>query len=149
MSTELVTPSNHLIFCPSFSSYPHSFPASGSFPVSRLFASDGQSLGASASASIFLMNIQDWFPLGLTGLLSLLSKGLSRIFSSIAVLKLKASILQRSAFFMVQLSEVWGIQHRLCSWLSSCQFPSLLPGRAGIWSSHLRPFTLQWKSPWV
>ena len=59
-----------------FSSCPLSFPTSGSFPVSQLFTSGGQSIGASASASIPPMNIQDWFPLGLTGLISLQSKGL-------------------------------------------------------------------------
>ena len=62
-----------------------SFPASGSFPMSWLFESAGQSTGASASASVLPMNIQGWFPLGLTGLISLLSKGLSRIFSSTKV----------------------------------------------------------------
>ena len=56
-----------------------SFPALGSFPMSRLFASGGQSIGASASASVLPMNIQDWFPLGLTGLISLQSKGLSSL----------------------------------------------------------------------
>ena len=58
--------------------YPQSFPASGSFPMSWLFTSGGQSTGASASASVLPMNIQDLFPLGLTGLISLLSKGRSR-----------------------------------------------------------------------
>ena len=62
-----------------------SFPASGSFPVSRLFASGGHSIGA--SASVLPMNIQGWFPLGLTGLVSLQSKGLSRVFSSTTVWK--------------------------------------------------------------
>ena len=57
-------------------------PAQGSFPISQLFASGGQSIGVSASASVLPMNIQDWFPLGLTGLISLQSKGLSRVFSS-------------------------------------------------------------------
>ena len=85
-----------------FSSCPQSFPASGSFPVSQLFASGGQSIGVSASASVLPMNIQDWiFPLRWTGWISLLSKGLSRVFSSHS---LKASILWNSAFFMVQLS---------------------------------------------
>ena len=70
-----------------FSSYPQSFPASESFPISRLFASGGQSIGASASASVLPMSIQSWFPLGLTGLISLLSKGLSRVFSSTTVWK--------------------------------------------------------------
>ena len=63
-----------------FSSCPQSFPASGSFPVSRLFASGGQSIGA--SASVLPRNIQGWFPLGLTGWISLQTKGLSRVFSS-------------------------------------------------------------------
>ena len=57
-----------------FSSCPQSFPASGPFLVSQLFASGGRSIGASASASVLPVNIQDWFPLGLTGLISLLSK---------------------------------------------------------------------------
>ena len=64
------------------SSCPQSFPASGSFPVSQFLASDGQSVGVSVSASVIQMNIQDWFPLGLTGLISLLSKELSRVFSN-------------------------------------------------------------------
>ena len=67
---------------PSFSPCPQSFPASGSFPVSQIFASGGQSIGASTSASVLPMNIQDWFPLGWTGWISLLSEGLLRIFSS-------------------------------------------------------------------
>ena len=64
MSVKLMMPSNHLILCP-FSSCPQSFPASVSFPVSQFFTSGGQSIGASASASVLLMNIQDLFPLGL------------------------------------------------------------------------------------
>ena len=64
-----------------------SFLASGSFPMSLPFASGGQSIRASASASLFPMNIQDWFPLGWTGLISLLSKGLSRVFSDTTVQK--------------------------------------------------------------
>ena len=70
----------------SFTSCPQSFPTSGSFPVSRLFTSGGQSIGASASASVLPMNIQ-WFPLGLVGLIFLLFTGLSRVFSCTAVLK--------------------------------------------------------------
>ena len=64
-----------------FSSCPQSFPASGSFPMSQLFASGGQSIGISASASVFPMNVQDWFPLGSIGWISLLSKGLLGVFS--------------------------------------------------------------------
>ena len=67
------------------SSCPQSVPASGSFPMSWLFTLGGQSIGALASASVLLMNVQCWFPLGLTGLISLLSKGLSRVFSSTTV----------------------------------------------------------------
>ena len=68
-----------------FSSCLQSSPASESFPRSQFFTSGGQSIGASASASVLPMNIQDWFPLGQTGLISLLSKGLSRVFSSTTV----------------------------------------------------------------
>ena len=71
MSIELVMSSSHLILCPSL--LPQSFPASGSFPRSQFFASDGQGIGASASASVLPMNIQDWSPLGWTGWISLLS----------------------------------------------------------------------------
>ena len=70
-----------------FSSCSQSFPASGSFPISQFFTSGGQSIGASASASVLPMNIQDWLPLGLTGLISLQSKGLSTVFSSTTVPK--------------------------------------------------------------
>ena len=79
-----------------FSSCLKSFPASGSFKMSQFFASGGQSIGVSASASVFPMNIQDWFPLGLTGLTSLQSKGLSRVFSNTTV--------QKQLFFGAQLS---------------------------------------------
>ena len=72
-----------------FSSCLQSFPASGSFPVSQFFTSGGQSIGVSASASVLPMNSQDWFPLGLTGLISLQSKGLSRVFSNTTVQKHK------------------------------------------------------------
>ena len=70
-----------------FSSCPQSFPALRSFPMSQLFASGGQSIGASASASVLPMNIQDWFTLGLTDLISLPSKGFSRVFSNTTVQK--------------------------------------------------------------
>ena len=79
-------PSSHLILCHSFSSCPRSLPASGSFPMSQLFASGGQSIGVSASASVLPMNTQDWSPLGWTGWIPLQSKGLSRIFSNTTVL---------------------------------------------------------------
>ena len=81
-----------------FSSRLQSFSVSGSFPVSQLFASAGQSIGALASTSVLPMNIQDWFPLGLAGLISLQSKSLLQHHCS------TASVLWRSAFFTVQLS---------------------------------------------
>ena len=70
-----------------FSSRLQSFPASGSFPMSQFFISGGQSIGVSASASVLPMNIQGWFPLGLTGWISLQSKGFSRVFSNTTVQK--------------------------------------------------------------
>ena len=70
-----------------FSPCHQSFPTSGSFPMSRLFASGGQNIGASALESVLPMNIQGWFPLGLTGLISLQSRGLSRVFSSTTIRK--------------------------------------------------------------
>ena len=79
-----------------FSSYLQSFPASGSFLITQFFTSDCQIIGVSASASVPPMNIQDWFPLGLTGLISLQSKGLSRVFSNATV--------QKHQFFGAQLS---------------------------------------------
>ena len=80
------------------------FPASGSFLMNRLFSSGGRSIGASASASVLPVNIQGWFPLRLTGLISLLSKGLSSLLQNHS---LKASILWHSAFFMVQFSHLY------------------------------------------
>ena len=70
-----------------FSTCPQSFPASRSFPMSQLFTSGAQCIGASDLASVLPMNIHGWFPLGLTGLISLLSKGLSRVFSNTTVWK--------------------------------------------------------------
>ena len=90
-----------------FSSCLQSFPASGSFPMSRLFASGGQRIGASASASVLPMNMQGWFSLGLTGLISLQSKGLSRVFSNNTV--------QKHQFFGTQPS-LWFNSH-IHKWL--------------------------------
>ena len=104
------TPGVHLNSCPlsqwchptisssvvTFSSCPQSFPASSSFQMSQFFASGGQSIGVSASASVLPMNIQDWFPLGWTGWISLQFKGLSRVFSNTTV--------QKHQFFSTQLS---------------------------------------------
>ena len=85
MSIESVMPSSHLSLCRPFSSCPQSFPASGSFQMSQLFALGGQSIGVSASTSVLPMNIQDWSPLGWTGWIPLQSKGLSRVFSNTTV----------------------------------------------------------------
>ena len=77
-----------------FSSHLQSFPASGSFQMSQFFTSGGQSIGASSSASVLPVNIQDWFPLGGTGWISLLSKGLSRVFSNTTVQKQTKKLLK-------------------------------------------------------
>ena len=79
-----------------FSSCLQSFPASGSFPMSQFFASGGQSIGVSASALVLTLDIQDWFPSGWTGWISLQTKGLSRVFSN--------STVQKHQFFGTQLS---------------------------------------------
>ena len=81
-SIELMMTSNYLILCHPFSFCLQYLPASGSFSMSQFFASGGQTTGASALASVLPVNIQDWFPLGLTGLISLKSKGVSRVFSN-------------------------------------------------------------------
>ena len=109
-----------------FSSCFQSVPASGSFPVSRLFASGGHSIEASASASALL--IQGWFPLGLTGFISLLSKGLSRVFCSTTLRKHQFFGTQ-PAFFMVQLSHPYMITEKtiaLTIWTFVSKVMSLL-----------------------
>ena len=95
-------PSNHLIFCHSLLLSLQSFPASGSFQMSQLFATGDQRIGVSASTLVLPMNTQDWSPLGWTGWISLQYKGLSK--SLLQHHSSKASILQRSAFFTVQIS---------------------------------------------
>ena len=107
MSIESVMPSNHFIFCGPLLLLPSIFLASGSFPVRWLFASGGQITGASASTSVLPMNVQGWFPLGLIYLISLLSKGLSRVYSSTTVWK--------HQFFSTQPS-LWSNSH-ICTWL--------------------------------
>ena len=100
MSIESVIPSNHLILCHAL--LPMIFPASGSFQKSQFSISGGQSIGASASTSILPMNIQDWFPLELSDLISLQSRGLSRVISNTTV--------QKYPFFGAQLS-LWSNSH--------------------------------------
>ena len=109
----------------SFSSCPQSFPASGSFPVNQFFASGSQRIGTSASASILSMDIQGWFPLGLTCLISLQSKGFSSLLQHH---NSKASILWCSAIFMVQLSH-----------------PCMTTGKNHIFDSSI----LAWRIPWT
>ena len=87
MSIESVMPSKHLILRHPLLLLPSVFPRIRVFSVSQLFASGGQSIGVSASASVLPMNIQDWFPLGWTGWISLLSKVLSSVFSNTTVQK--------------------------------------------------------------
>ena len=95
VSIEWVMPSNHLMLC-----HPLPLLPSGYFPMCQFFISGGQSIGVSGSSSVLPMNIQYWFPLGLTGLISLQSKGLSRVFSNTTVQKHQFF---SSAFFIVQL----------------------------------------------
>ena len=96
MSIELMMPSNHLILCHPLLLLPSIFPSIRGFSKESVLPSDGQSFEVSASASVLSMNIQDWFPLGLTGWISLQSKGLSRLFSN--------SIVQKRQYFSTQLS---------------------------------------------
>ena len=96
MSIESVIPSNNLILCCPLLLVPSIFPAPGSFQTNQFFTSGGQSTRVSASASVLPMNIQDWFPVGLTGLITLQSKGLSRVFSNTTV--------QKHQFFGAQFS---------------------------------------------
>ena len=109
-----------------FSSCLQSFPASRSFLRSQFFPSGGQSIGASASASVLPMTIQDWFPLGLTGLIALQTKGLSRIFPNTSS---KASVLLQSALFIVKLSHPYmttGKTRALTRWIFVNKVMSLL-----------------------
>ena len=106
MSFASVITSNHLILCRPLLLLPSIFPTTRVFPKSQLFASSGQSIGASASASVLPMTSQGWFPLGLTGLI-LQSKELSRVFSSTTV--------QKHQFFGAQPS-LWSNSH-IRTWL--------------------------------
>ena len=120
-----------------FSSCRQSFPASGSFPMSWLFPSGGQSIGALASVSVLPMNIQGWFPLELT---SLLSKGLSGVFQH---RNSKASLLWHSALFMVQLSSLYmtiGNTIALTIWTFVGKVMSLLFNMLSILSFSFRSY---------
>ena len=102
MSTESVMPSNHLILCYPLLLLPSVFPSIKVFPISQFFTSGGQRIETSASASVLPMNIQGWFSLGLTGLISLQTKGLSRAFSNTTV--------RKHQFFSTQHS-LWSNSH--------------------------------------
>ena len=131
---------------PLFSSCPQTFPASGSFPVSQLFSPGDQSIRALALASVFKMNIQGWFPLGLTGLISMQSKELSRVFSSIAVWK------DHSAFFMVQLSHLYmttGKTKPLTRWTFVSKVMSLLSNALSSFDTAFLPRSKNLLIPWL
>ena len=144
-----IQPSRSLII--PFTSFLQSFPTSGSFPVSWLFTSSSQSTEASTSASLLSMNIQDWFPLVLTGLISLQSKGLS-LKSLLQQHSLKASVLQHSAFFMAQLSHSYMTtgktraltRQTFVGKVTSLLFNMLLEKEMATHSN-----TLSWKIPWM
>ena len=104
MPIESVMPSNHLILYHPLLLLPSILPASGSFPMSRLFTLGGQNIGVSTSPSVLLMSIQSWFPLGLTDLISFLSKGTLK--NPLQHHISNTSILQGSSFFMAQLSHL-------------------------------------------
>ena len=108
MSIESVMPSNHFILCCPLLLLPSIFPSIRSFSMSWLFASGGQRIEASASSSLFIMNIQDWSPLELTGLISLQSKGLSRVFSNTTV--------QKHHWFFGAQPSLWSNSH-IHTWL--------------------------------
>ena len=104
-----------------FSPCPQSFPASGSFPMCRPLPSGGQSIGASASASVLPMNIQGWFPLGLAGLIFSQSKGLSRVFSSATI--------RKHHFFSAQPSENSQpqVSYQRATWIRRLSIWTLVP----------------------
>ena len=123
MSIELVMPSNHLILCHPLLLLPSIFPRIRVFSKESVLHIRCQSTGVSSSASVLLINIQDWFPLGLTGWISFQSKGLSRVLQNYSS---KASILQRSAFFTVQLSHPYMTTGALTRWTFVIKVMSLL-----------------------
>ena len=112
---DAIQPSNPVARLPSCL---QSFPALGSFPMSWLFTSGGQSIGASASALVLPMNIQDWFPLGLTGWISLQSKRLSWVFSNTTVQKYQFFGDQHSLIYMCKI--IFSLKHFHCGTVLSC-----------------------------
>ena len=149
MCTESVMPFNHLIlYCP-FLSCPQSSPASGSFPMSQLFASGGQGRGASASASILPMNTQSWFLLGLTGLISLQSKGPPRAFSSTTVWKHQV-IKYINVSVSSNLENNDGPWHELtrerCNITLGCSYACVLSRCSRVWL-FVTPWTVAHQAP--
>ena len=143
MSTESIMPSNCLILCCPLSSYPQSFLALGSFPMSQLFASGGPNIGASGSASALPMNIQGWFPLGVTSWISLLSKGLSRVFSSTTIRKHQFFGTQPSLWFNSHIyTWCWPFGRRSGFLLHGSLF------RATVWVKSLSRVRL-FATPWT
>ena len=140
MSIESVMLSNHLILCCPFFIHLQSFLSSGPFLMSQLFTSGGQSIGVSALASVFAMNIQGWFPLRLTGLISLQSKGLWRVFSNTTV--------QKCQFCSTQPS-LWSNSHThtwLLLWINHFAFLCLHFHISCIGWLQRAPARLQWTS---
>ena len=129
----------------SFSSCPQSFPASGSFLMSRLFISGSQSIGASSSASVLPLNKQDWFPLGWTGWISLQSKGLSRVFFNTAVQKHQWFNTQpsytRASLVAQRLKHLPAMQE---TWVQSLGREDPLEKKMATHSS-----ILAWRIPWT
>ena len=134
MSIELVMPSNHLVLCHPLLLLPPIFPSIRVFTSELALCSRWQSIRAWAAASVLPVNIQDWFPLGLTGLISLQSKRLSRVFNT----SFKASVLHHSAFFMVQLSHPYmttGKTIALTRWTYVSKLIPLLFNMLSYWFS--------------
>ena len=143
MPIESVMPSNHLILCHPLLLRLQSFPVSGSFPMSQFFASGGHIIGVSASASVLPMNIQDWLPLGLTGFISLQSKGLSRVFSNTTV--------QKHKFFSTHTYMTIGKIIALTRWTFGSKVMSLLFNMKSWNSNTLATWCKElthWKRSW-
>ena len=122
MSIESKMSSNHLVLCHPLLLLPAIFPSLGSFQMGQFFASGGQSIGAPASTSVLPVNIQGWFPLGLTGLISFLSKGLSRVLSSTTVQKVGSITMNKASggdgitveLFQILKDDVMKVLHSIC-----------------------------------
>ena len=119
-----------------FSSCPQSFPASGSFPMNWLFASSGQSIGVSASTSVLPMNIQDWFPLGLTGLISDCLRDSHKSSLGPQFESFNSSVLRVFSFFFFKATWVTSLGYKCVTILSGKEEKFLQP----IWGSNPQPW---------